>query len=770
MKKIIPKKNSNIPKIPYSKATFNKKNLEISTSGLKNSIKQKNDSLNKETTDHSYIETLSLSKKSNLKLSSQTNNSFYKSNKKKIYLYTSSYKSNNNSQNKFSKQSIKTIDKENSENISSSEDIISMDKNIFGDEDEDTNKIDYRYYPKMPEIDSNKDKMNNYFWLATYDKLMKKSKIVKILNYYEDTMSHKDTEIFVIEFDNSNYKEEETKERKKKMNQKYNFKEKTMIFPGYEIFFLKKHGNPFIRPKKDGKIFIKLYLLNIEQINQIFSYINRLEYKKYIKNFQFFDKSNNIKKINNNNKTIYNYSTILYLGKYMNTDIFSFTHTPKDDDLTFDSNDNYTYNLDDLPSAHKISKLLKILINNFPDFNRQYFLEYLMKLKYLNINQSNSYYKDLINQKVNEVNSYILTNKNNSKKNIFNTKNIIKNTIQEIPIYSPSPFSLNNFSNNSKGNNNNVNNLSPNFPNFSGGQINCSDFLSNIKDELKGIISSQKQNENDKKNNESKSSNKVIFNNVKYTRNNNSKNNILSKFNVKTFSNNDNLIIKNIECKTIKLNNSFKKSLTKNNSKQYIHYNRIKKSKTRNNSFNNSIDTQSNNKNVININSRYEQEDNDIINKNQEKNNTNILNIKYDKNKNSKFTRNKPNIYSPLYSNTNTNSNTNSNTINKDHFVTQSNNAIQNNQSFIPIKVSSSIKRVISQQLNNLSQNTNPPSYTCSNNNSSFAEIKNNYYACSNMLNLKRLNKIMFKTNNNSFNKMNEYITPLKKKFYYYYH
>ena len=99
----------------------------------------------------------------------------------------------------------------------------------------------------MPEIEGNIDKKNPYYWLATYDKLMKKSKIAKILNYYSDSLSHKESEIFIIEDANSDYKEEEFKERIKKMNKKYTFKEKTMIIQGYEIYFVKKHGKPFIR-------------------------------------------------------------------------------------------------------------------------------------------------------------------------------------------------------------------------------------------------------------------------------------------------------------------------------------------------------------------------------------------------------------------------------------------------------------------------------------------------------------------------------------------
>ena len=41
------------------------------------------------------------------------------------------------------------------------------------------------------------DKNKPLYWLATYDKLIKKSKIIKILSYYSDSISQKESEIFV---------------------------------------------------------------------------------------------------------------------------------------------------------------------------------------------------------------------------------------------------------------------------------------------------------------------------------------------------------------------------------------------------------------------------------------------------------------------------------------------------------------------------------------------------------------------------------------------
>ena len=240
MKKSLTRHRTNIPKIPNSKTTTNKITLDLSITGYKKILlKNKNDSINKETVDGSCFDgqSLPLNKDSlnNTKLTINKNHSLGKLDNK-LLLFTSSLKYSLNKRNKSSSLTKKVQTKpyeECSENISSSEDdIISNTKKEYNEEDEDTNKIDYRYFPKIPEIEGNKDN-NPYYWLATYDKLMKKSKIAKILNYYSDSLSLKDSEIFVIEDENSDYNEEETKVRIKKMNEKYKFKEKTMIIQGY---------------------------------------------------------------------------------------------------------------------------------------------------------------------------------------------------------------------------------------------------------------------------------------------------------------------------------------------------------------------------------------------------------------------------------------------------------------------------------------------------------------------------------------------------------
>ena len=81
------------------------------------------------------------------------------------------------------------------------------------------------------------------------------------------------------------------------------------------------------------------------------------------------------------------------------------------------------------------------------------------------------------------------------------------------------------------------------------------------------------------------------------------------------------------------------------------------------------------------------------------------------------------------------------------------------------IRVLSSIRKIISQKLNNISGNTSSvfKNIISDNSNNSFQ---------SNIINGNKLNykKLVSITNNNSKNKAAKYITPRKKRLYYYYH
>ena len=778
MKKSYVKPKTNISKIPLSKTSINKVSLELSIPlSKKYKGKLKTDSI-KDTFDGRVAESGTFQNLKNLKnskISNPRDYSFGQLDNRCDNIFTYSLKNSINQRNKSSqlnKDYLAKTQQENSENISSSEenDLKSLEKNSLYNEDDDTNKIDYRYYPKIPEIEGKVDKNKTLYWLATYDKLMKKSKIMKILSYYSDSLSQKDSEIFVIEDAHSNYKEQEDKERLKQLNEKYNFKEKTMFIPGYEIYFVKKHGKPFVHQKKGGKIFIKLYLLSLEQINQIFSYINRLEYKKYICSLNFFHEKNTFRIINKLNKTIYNYTKIFCLGTYMNTNIYMFSHNANNKQIDIENNDKYNVNylLNNLPSAHKIAKLIKVLMINFPEFSKQYFIDYLMKPKINNFD-SNKRDIELLKLKINEVNSLLITNNKSDLKikNNNNTNNIIKKTIRAIPTNTLS----------SKNTTNDLNSI-----NYINNDVNCSDFLSNIKNELDGIINLQKRNNKSKNELNNKiykaKTNKIKSNNTILTRNNfnifdniNNNNDSYMKSKYENKTNKQGII-----CKTISLVNPNKKSLTRNNSNIFITHN-ISRNKDKEREKNNNnifkLDKKAmhrnkeNDLNLLNKNltNTYNNEDNSFIYYNRVKK-FNLKNqdlIRTNSNNNFNLVKSNNNIYSPYYSNNNTIDKKEYHIINKNTY-----NAKQ------PMRVLSTIQKLISKKINANTPSTNSIFQLNKNESSnSFKMLQNSKYVNELSNNIKKSTKqrkINCKTNNNSQNKISDYITPLKKKYFYYYH
>ena len=189
MEKIHQKQNlNNFSKIPYSKASINKEKFKLSIPFSKqNNIKLRNDSI-KDTLEGSMIEAQTINNLKyseiikNSKITNKKNNSLGKLDSKSNDLFTYSLKNLINQRNKsydISEEYMAKAKEDYSENISSSEDNfmkLGEKKSLYNnDEDTDnTNKIDYRYYPKIPEIEGNVDKNNTLYWLVTYDKLMKK--------------------------------------------------------------------------------------------------------------------------------------------------------------------------------------------------------------------------------------------------------------------------------------------------------------------------------------------------------------------------------------------------------------------------------------------------------------------------------------------------------------------------------------------------------------------------------------------------------------------
>ena len=248
--------------------------------------------------------------------------------------------------------------------------------------EEKTKKIDYRYYTnypvKMISRNTKNEKTKKYYWLAVYDKLMKKSKIMNILNYY-----------------GKRYKESDVKE-------------KVFMIKDFDIFFVPDTNKSYIKYSKDGYIFVKLYLLSIEQINLIITYINRLKYHIKDNLFNSLIKKGEFKVIDNNISNL-KYNILYCLGIYMNTYIYSFSYLPKNNENQNNkvSNSNYKYeNNNDIhineinqkyPDSKKIAKLIKLLSDHFPNYSIDFFICYLLsKIKFQNFNEKSNEIKNIL--------------------------------------------------------------------------------------------------------------------------------------------------------------------------------------------------------------------------------------------------------------------------------------------------------------------------------------------------------------------------------------
>ena len=308
-----------------------------------------------------------------------------------------------------------------------------------------TNKIDYRYIKKRPikemimpykneEKEINKEEQ--HFWFATYDKLMKTKYLLKIFNYYNN------------------------KPFESHQNLKYDLKEKTLVIKDFEIYFYENSNKPFIRYEKGGTIYTKLYLLTLKQINQIFSYLNRIDYKINYDILTYLQRKGTFQIINDNsNEVILPYCLIYSLGKYMNINIYAFTNnidyniyseensfqkSQRISSYTMVNNDNknlrlnYLFSNDKkntkmdntninrenfkLPNSKKIAKLIKIINLNYPDFSIDDIINYLIpENKYMNAIT-----------KINEIKNLFFFKKSNQNKIILSS--MVRDTIKGISI------------------------------------------------------------------------------------------------------------------------------------------------------------------------------------------------------------------------------------------------------------------------------------------------------------------------------------------------
>jgi len=281
----------------------------------------------------------------------------------------------------------------------------------------DTGKIDYRYYTNYNDVkyineffQKNKINENEYCWLATYDKLIKRKKLIKILKFYGQMI-------------------DESK-----------LIEKCLKIEDFELFYNYNSNKPLIKPGKNF-ILVKLYLLSLEQINIIFNYLNRVNIKlnmniinNYYRNAQYFKGkcTNLFSKCN-----YYPYPLLYYLGNYMNITIFSFSNYSYNSLFNENNNDtnvnikNFTNNqMQIYPSSKKIAKYIKLLMLNFPEkkYNFDFFVFYaIANIKYSNFSQK---YLE-----INEIfNSYNISKDINFDNNEHKHKNDNNNNISETNI------------------------------------------------------------------------------------------------------------------------------------------------------------------------------------------------------------------------------------------------------------------------------------------------------------------------------------------------
>ena len=243
------------------------------------------------------------------------------------------------------------------------------DKKELYSEEKSTTKIDYRHYKTYPikeifpfSIENLNKESEQRYWLVTYDKLIKSKKILKILNYG-------------------------IKVNKKPIYTESNLKVKYMKIQDYEIFFVKGFDKPFVRPKEDGFILAKLYLLSIKEINKILNYINKTKDRtnigKYLNSSIFYSENNICEFININNKIqdediSYPYCYFYCIGVFMNISMILFTNTFNYLNEEADNNQNKSL-LYSLPSSKKLYKLIRLLMKSFPEYSANYFIEYLIK-------------------------------------------------------------------------------------------------------------------------------------------------------------------------------------------------------------------------------------------------------------------------------------------------------------------------------------------------------------------------------------------------------
>lgn len=292
--------------------------------------------------------------------------------------------------------------------------------------EEETKKIDYKYITNYPLINTKeKEKQKIFYWFAAYDKLIKKRKLLKILNFY-----NKKEEPQIIE--------------------------KPYGISKFDIDF--QYDTPYIKPSKNGFLYTKLYYLSLEDINKIFNYINRIEHKLCEETFTFNNSFGNHAKIEHGDMEL-KYNCLYCLGTFNNTHIYSF------------SNLNLNPNVQKIKKS-KVLKITKYLLATFPTYTKEFIIGYLLtgksnefktsilnkskshnnntdssiqsiNIKNINLNvkvthvpkiQSNTQYSSMIGSNRNDFTSLSYGNKHTAGKSLNYSKNS-KNTAGKRGVY-----------------------------------------------------------------------------------------------------------------------------------------------------------------------------------------------------------------------------------------------------------------------------------------------------------------------------------------------
>ena len=250
--------------------------------------------------------------------------------------------------------------------------------------EEKTKKIDYRFYSQFSfkfggDIAKNKEKENNKYWLAVYDKLMKTKKILKILSYYEKEKNKKEKLVYNNN-NNDNIIQEEIKEQ-------------LLIIKDFDIYFINPSNRPFIKYIKGNCIFTKIYLLTFEQIIFILNYINRYKLVISSKISNLLLEKGSYQKINETFKN-FPYNMIYGMGSYMNINIIGFSNYNIQDQNNLSTSDYLNQNY---PNSRKIAKLVKILMINFPKYSFKFFVCYLLsKIRFENFAEKTNEIKNIV--------------------------------------------------------------------------------------------------------------------------------------------------------------------------------------------------------------------------------------------------------------------------------------------------------------------------------------------------------------------------------------